>query len=120
MSNFWNTIKYKFKLWTKLILNWRFLLCFGIAWMITNGWSYVCIILGSMWQITWMFWLGTSYLALLWLPFTVEKVITFAIAVFLVKKLFKEHNEELIAQLKAATGEVNEKSKTDIFDTTTD
>jgi hypothetical protein len=94
-----NKIKYKLKKWVKLILNWRFLVCFGIAWTITNGWSYVFIVLGSLLNIAWMFWLGTTYLAFLWLPFTVEKIVTFAIAIFLVKKLFKKHNKELEEQL---------------------
>jgi hypothetical protein len=97
-------IKAKIKLWLKLILNWRFLVCFGLAWMITNGWSYVFIVLGTILHIAWMVFVGTTYLAFLWLPFTLEKVITVAIALFLVKVLFKKHSQELKEQIDAAIG----------------
>ena len=35
-----------FRFLRKLILNPRFLLCFGIAWIITNGWCYIGAALG--------------------------------------------------------------------------
>lgn len=72
----------------KPYLTWHFLLCFGIAWMITNGWTYIFIILGSSLSIKWMYTIGVSYLAFLWLPTTPEKVITIPIACWLVKKIF--------------------------------
>lgn len=96
----WQKLKNKIKLYFKLLLNWRFLVCFGLAWMITNGWSYLFIVLGRIWNLAWMVWIGTTYLAFLWLPFTVEKVITIAIAIFLVRKLFKKHRVELEEDLK--------------------
>lgn len=72
----------------KPYLTWHFLLCFGIAWMITNGWTYIFIILGSSLSIKWMYTIGVSYLAFLWLPTTPEKIITIPIACTLVRKLF--------------------------------
>ena len=60
------------------ILNPRLLLCFGIAWMITNGWSYVMLALGAYFKISWMTALAAGYLALMWVPGTPEKIITVA------------------------------------------
>ena len=41
----------------------RFLLCFGIAWLITNGWSYILFGIGTYFQIGWMIAVSTAYLA---------------------------------------------------------
>lgn len=82
-------------MWIKLILNWRFLVCFGLAWMITNGWSYALLIVGMSLEIAWMSSVALAYITFLWLPITPEKIITVSIALFFVRVLFKEHNEEL-------------------------
>ena len=63
---------------------------FGLAWLITNGWSYIFIGIGTWLNIGWMLKIGLGWQAILWLPFTIEKPITFAIAVFIHKFLFKE------------------------------
>ena len=90
-------------LWHKIkpYLTWHFLLCFGIAWMITNGWSYIFIILGSSLDIRWMLKIGFGYLAFLWLPTTPEKIITIPIACWLVRKIFPNDfkTQELIKGL---------------------
>ena len=104
----WQKLKKKLKLYFKLMLNWRFLICFGLAWMITNGWSYIFIVLGQAWNVAWMVWVGATYLAFLWLPFTVEKVITIAIALFLVRKLFKKYRTQLELDLKKISDADNE------------
>ena len=95
--------KNKFKLWFRLILNWRFLICFGIAWMITNGWSYVLFGIGIVTNVTWMTAVGGAYLAFLWLPISPEKVVTFAIGFFLVRRLFPKHTQALKEQIDAAS-----------------
>ena len=77
------------------LTNSRFLLCFGLAWMITNGWSYVFLGIGVFYGIDWMTAVGASYLAFLWLPATPEKIITVAIAVFLLKRLFPKDEKTL-------------------------
>lgn len=74
----------------KPFLSWKFLLCFALAWMITNGWAYVFIIVGTTCDITWMWTVGTSYQAFLWMPFTVEKLVTIPIAMWFNFKLFKD------------------------------
>ena len=77
------------------ILNPRLLLCFGIAWMITNGWSYAMLALGAYFKIGWMTALAAGYLALMWVPGTPEKIITVAIAIFLLRVLFPKDEKTL-------------------------
>ena len=83
-----------------LLLNWRFLICFGLAWMITNGWSYVLFALGTVTGSTWMLAVSGAYLAFLWLPISPEKVVTCAIALLLVRLMFPKHQKALSAQVK--------------------
>ena len=89
----------KAKEWAKkilmLFLNPRFLLCFGIGWMITNGWAYVVFGLGTWLKIPWMIAVGGGYLALLWIPFTPEKIITATIAIVLMKHIFPNDEKTL-------------------------
>lgn len=94
----------KTKKFLKQLLNWRFAVCFILAWMITNGWSYVFVAVGRILDIKWMFAVGSAYVAFLWLPCTPEKLITIPIAIFLQKLLFKKHtqtSEELSQMLSA-------------------
>ena len=77
------------------VFNPRLLLCLFIAWMITNGWSYIFAFVGGVFDITWMFIVGTAYAGLLWLPFTPEKIITVVIAIFLLRWLFPKDKKTL-------------------------
>lgn len=79
-----NTIKK----WLGVILNPRLLLCLFVAWMITNGWSYVVTVIGTLCEIQWMTALGGAYMSLLWVPFTPEKLLTVIIALFLMRLIF--------------------------------
>ena len=89
----------KLKAWLKkavqFILNPRLLLCFGIGWMITNGWSYVLMGLGTWLDIPWMIGVSGAYLAFLWFPFSPEKLATVAIALFLLRRLFPNDQKTL-------------------------
>lgn len=58
--------------------------------MITNGHAYILLGLGMFLGIEWMKWYGGTYLAILWMPFTPEKLITIPIGIFIHKLLFKE------------------------------
>ncbi len=82
----------KIKNWLKkalmFLLNPRLLFCFGIGWIITNGWSYILFGLGTWLKSEWMLAVSGAYLAFLWFPFSPEKLATVAIAIFLLKKLF--------------------------------
>lgn len=87
------------KKWLMVILNPKLLLCLFIAWMITNGWSYVFTALGTALDITWMVVAGTAYMGLLWVPFTPEKILTVIIAIFLMRLLFPR-DKKTIAVLR--------------------
>lgn len=81
-------LKKNLKKTLQFITNPRLLLCFAIGWMITNGWSYIMFGLGTYLGVEWMIAVGGAYMALLWLPFTPEKIITCAIAIALLRWLF--------------------------------
>lgn len=89
------------------ILNPRFLLCFGIAWMITNGWAYVVLGLGIILKVVWMQALGGAYLGLMWIPMTPEKIITLAISIFLLRLLFPRDEKTLGVLIELKNNAVN-------------
>ena len=78
------------KIWVYLkpFTNLKFLISFGIAWLITNGWCYLFILFGTIFKIGWMFSVGMGYATFLYLPFTAEKLITIPMAMFFQSKLF--------------------------------
>jgi len=92
------------------LLNPRLLLCWGIAWLITNGWSYVVLALGTYFDITWMKALGGGYLTFWWLPISPEKLVTAAIAMVLLRLLFP-NDQKTLAVIK----DVYEKAKRKLF-----
>lgn len=91
----------------QFILNPRLLLCYCIAWTITNGWSYALFCLGLWLKIGWMVAVGSAYLAFLWLPVSPEKIVTFAITIALLRWWFPNDQKTLavmkdgLAKLKA-------------------
>lgn len=94
-----NDLKEKIKYWLKtivqFILNPRLLLCFGLAWIITNGWAYITVAISAWLKIEWLAAIAGGYLAALWIPFTPEKIITVIIAIFLLKLLFPNDKKTL-------------------------
>lgn len=88
-------IKQKLKAIVQFIVNPKLLFCFGIAWMITNGWSYILFGIGSYFKIGWMVAVSGAYLAVLWFPFSFEKIVTLAIAVLLLRWLFPKDQKTL-------------------------
>lgn len=92
-------MKHKLKKIVQFILNPRLLLCLLIAWIITNGWSYVLFGIGTYFKIEWMIAVGGAYLAFLWLPVSPEKVITITIAMALLRWLFP-NDEKTLAVLR--------------------
>ena len=73
----------------------RLLLCIAVAWMITNGWSYILFALGTALNITWMTALAGGYLAFLWLPVSPEKLATLTIALVLLRWWFPNDTRTL-------------------------
>lgn len=94
----------------QFLLNPRFLLCFGMAWMITNGWSYVLLGAGFLLDINWMMAVGGAYLAFLWLPISPEKIVTIAIAMGLLRWLFPQ-DEKTLGLLKKLHADLKLKNK---------
>ena len=88
-------IKSAIKKILQFFFNPRFLLCFGLGWIVTNGWSYIMMALGVFFQIEWMIWVSGAYLTFLWLPISPEKIVTVAIAIFLLKWLFPNDTKTL-------------------------
>lgn len=83
----------------QFIANPRLLLCVALAWLITNGWSYVLLGLGSYYNIPWMTAIAGAYVTFLWLPVSPEKIVTFAIAIALLRLLFP-HDQKTLAVLR--------------------
>ena len=79
----------------QFLLNPRLLLCLGLGWMITNGWSYILFAIGTWLQSGWMLAVSGAYLAFLWLPISPEKIVTVAIAIWLLKVLFPNDQKTL-------------------------
>ena len=110
-------MKEKLKKILQFIANPRLLLCFGLAWIITNGWSYILFALGTYFQIGWMIALSGAYLTFLWLPISPEKLVTVAIAMVLLRFLFPKDQKtlgvlkEMYAKVKGAVKKHKEKKK---------
>ena len=79
----------------QFLLNPRLLLCFGLGWMITNGWSYILFGLGTWLGNEWMLGISSAYLAFLWLPVSPEKIVTVTIAIWLMKLIFPNGQKTL-------------------------
>lgn len=60
-----DAIKSKIKKIFWFFANPRLLLCLGLAWIITNGWSYIMLGLGILFDVTWMQAVASAYLAVL-------------------------------------------------------
>ena len=88
-------MKEKLKKIIQFIANPRLLLCVGIAWIITNGWSYILFWLGTKLQSGWMLAVSGAYLTFLWLPISPEKIATFTIAIALLRFLFPNDTKTL-------------------------
>lgn len=103
-------MKAKIKKVIQFIVNPRLVLCWGIAWIITNGWSYVMLALGTYFDITWMQVLAGGYVTFLWLPVSPEKIVTAAIAMVLLRILFP-NDEKTLAVLKDLYAKAKSKLK---------
>ena len=120
MSDVSEKVKNFIKSAVQFLLNPHLLLCFGIAWIITNGWAYIVLGLGLWLKNQWLIGISTGYLTVLWIPFTPEKIITVIIAMFLLKLIFpndkktleKLHNLKENIKLKQNQKKAD-KSKTD-------
>ena len=83
----------------RFITNPRFLLCWGLAWIITNGWSYVLLAAGIYFDLRVMQAIAGAYLTFLWLPISPEKLVTALIAMLLLDRFFPD-DEKTLAVVK--------------------
>ena len=90
-----NRIKRIFSKIIRLLFNPRLLLCFGIAWLITNGWAYIALGVSIFYDIVWLGAVASVYLSALWFPLTPEKIITVIIAIWLLNRLFPNDQKTL-------------------------
>lgn len=88
-------MKEKLKKIIQFILNPNLLFCLLVAWMITNGWAYVFVGIGTYNEIPWMVAIGGTYIAFLWLPISAEKIITVAIAIALLRWRYPDDQKTL-------------------------
>ena len=72
----------------KTVFSKEFILCFVLAWMITNGWAYLFMGIGMLLKSNLLISISAFYLAIIWFPFTPEKILTAAIALWMKKKIF--------------------------------
>lgn len=103
-------IKAFLKKTVQFIANPRLLLCIAIAWMITNGWSYILLGIGTYYSIGWMVAVAGGYLTFLWLPISPEKLVTVAIAMVLLRLLFPR-DQKTLAVLRQMKDKVRAKVK---------
>lgn len=103
-------MKEKLKKVIQFIANPHLLLCFGLAWVITNGWSYILLGIGTLFDFGWMIGLASGYLAFLWLPISPEKLVTVAIAIALLRFLFP-NDKKTLAVLRRMKESVKSKFK---------
>lgn len=106
----WAHIRQVLKKCLRVIANPRLFLCLLIAWMITNGWSYIFFALGMALEINWMLAAGAAYMSFLWVPFTPEKLLTVIIAMVLLRLLFPK-DERTLAVLKEWMRKIKRKKK---------
>ena len=105
--------KQKKKKWVQFFTNPRLLICIATAWMITNGWSYIALAIGTYFKINWLIAVSGSYIAFLWLPISPEKVVTLAISIFLLKRIFPNDTKTLLVlkTLREKTVKIIKKKK---------
>ena len=101
-------MKEKIKKLVQFFANPRLLLCLGIGWIITNGWSYILLVLGTWLGVGWMIAVASAYLTFLWLPISPEKIVTVAIAMALLRFLFP-NDQKTLGVLKNLYAKLKEK-----------
>lgn len=104
------TISNKLKTVLEFLFNPHLLICFGIAWFITNGWSYLLLAIGTLLQNEKLCSVAIGYLTILWIPFTPEKIVTAAIALWFLK-LFFPNDEKTLKKLKEMKERCSNKRK---------
>lgn len=94
----------------EFIANPRLLLCYCLAWMITNGWSYALLSVGTFCNIPWMTAISGTYLAVLWFPIVPEQIVTIALTIVLLRVFFP-NDEKTVGEMNKMREKIKEKLK---------
>lgn len=77
--------------WTRPYLTLKMIPCLLISWVITNGWAYVFVVLGPVLGWSWMTIAGSTWIAILWMPWTLEKpFVTLPLAGLIYRLIYRE------------------------------
>lgn len=77
--------------WTRPYLKLKMIPCLFISWVITNGWAYVFVAIGPALGWSWMTIAGSTWIAILWMPWTLEKpFITLPLAGLIYRLIYRE------------------------------
>ena len=94
------------KIWTKILtylkpfLDWKFLVSYLIPFSLINGWAWIGTILMPIIGSNWFTIAASTWLAILWMPCTPEKLITIPMAIWIHHLLFKNDKKTKIKMQK--------------------
>ncbi len=81
--------------WTRPYLTIKMIPCLLIAWVITNGWAYLFVVLGPTLGWSWMTIAGSAWIAILWMPWTLEKpLVTIPLACLIYRLIYRKKFEK--------------------------
>lgn len=79
--------------WKEMFIDWRFGVCYLLAWALLHVPIYLGIAIGLLFKITWLSTISSSIYAILWLPFCNEYILQIPIAIFIKKVLFPKNKQ---------------------------
>ena len=94
------------KIWTKIkiylrpFLDWKFLVSYLIPFSLINGWAWVGTFLLPIIGSNWFTIAASTWLAILWMPWTPEKLVTIPMAIWIHHLLFKNDKKTKIKMQK--------------------
>ena len=94
------------KIWNKIIiylkpfLDWKFLVSYLIPFSLINGWAWVGTFLLPIIGSNWFTIAASTWLAILWMPWTPEKLVTIPMAIWIHHLLFKNDKKTKIKMQK--------------------
>ena len=83
-------VRPRIKDWLKIFIDWRFGVCYLLAWALLHIPLYVGIILGATLKINWLTIVCSSIYAIYWTPICNEYIIQVPIALWLKKAIFSK------------------------------
>lgn len=86
--------KPRIKEWLKIFIDWRFGVCYLLAWAVLHIPLYLGIAFGAAFEIKWLTITCSTIYAIYWTPFCNEYIIQVPIALWLKKLLFLKGNNK--------------------------